>query len=399
MHQANGGIEHKDQVALRLQTALALQAGLGDLDVPVADLVPEELLHAAGHVAKGVVLNTLGDHLDGLGQAAEHPGVGRRLHDGLARGVAFHVHKQEAAGVPDLGDERLGLLGARAVDELLGLLIDVRVELDVLVVGAERQQVVTHGVGTVHANEVHGVNAVALGLGHAAAVLGKNRRVDDDVLKRHLVQEVQRAHDHAGDPQRDDVARGDERRRGVMALEQLRLLRPALRGEGPQLRAEPGVQHVLVLMHVMTAALGAHIGVLGKGVLPAAVLAVEHGNAVAPPQLAADAPVLKVLHPGGVGLRPARRVEGDLAGVDGVERRPLELIDSDEPLLRQPRLQCGVATVAVHDGVIEVLDVIEQVVLLKPLDDGLAALVAVHAGKLAVALDDHRVLVEDIDLR
>ena len=42
---------------------------------------------------------------------------------------------------------------------------------------------------------------------------------------------------------------------------------------------------------------------------------------------------------------------------------------------------------------------IEQVVLLEPLDDGLAALVAVHASKLAVALDDHRVLVEDIDLR
>ena len=56
-------------------------------------------------------------------------------------------------------------------------------------------------------------------------------------------------------------------------------------------------------------------------------------------------------------------MEGDLARVDGVERRPFELIDGDEPLLGQPRLQCGVATVAVHDGVIEVLDVIEQVVL------------------------------------
>ena len=184
-----------------------------------------------------------------------------------------------------------------------------------------------------------------------------------------------------------------------MALEQLRLLRPALRGEGPQLRAEPGVQHVLVLMHVMAAAFGAHVGVLGKGILPAAVLAVEHGDAVAPPQLAADAPVLEVLHPGSVGLRPARGVEGDLAGVDGVERRPLELVDGDEPLLRQPRLKRGVATVAVHDGVVVILDVIEQVVLLKPLDDGLAALLAGHTGKLAVAFDDHRVLVEDVDLR
>ena len=184
-----------------------------------------------------------------------------------------------------------------------------------------------------------------------------------------------------------------------MPLEQLRLLRPALRGKGPQLRAEPGVQHILVLMHVMAAALGAHVDVLGKGVLPAAVLAVEHGDAVAPPQLAADAPVLEVLHPGGVGLRPARGVEGDLAGVDGVERRPLELVDCHEPLLGKPRLQRGVATVAVHDGVIEFVDVIEQVVLLKPLDYGLAALVAVHAGELAVALDNHRVLVKDVDLR
>ena len=152
-------------------------------------------------------------------------------------------------------------------------------------------------------------------------------------------------------------------------------------------------------MHVMAATLGAHVGVLGEGVLPAAVLAVEHGDAVAPPQLTADAPVLKVLHPSGVGLRPARGVEGDLAGIDGVERRPLELIDGHKPLLGQPRLQRGVATVAVHDGVVVLLDVVEQAVLLKPLDDGLAALVAVHAGKLAVALDDHRVLIKDIDLR
>ena len=184
-----------------------------------------------------------------------------------------------------------------------------------------------------------------------------------------------------------------------MALEQLRLLRPALRSKGPQLRAKPGVQHVLVLMHVMAAALGAHVRVLGQGVLPAAVLAVEHRNAVAPPQLAAAAPVLEVLHPGRVGLRPARGVEGDLAGVDGVERRPFEFVDGDEPLLRQPRLKRGVATVAMHDGVVVLLDVVEQAVLVEPLDDGLAALLAGHAGKLAIALDDHRMLIENVDLR
>ena len=100
-------------------------------------------------------------------------GVGRGLHDRLAGRVALHVHEQEAAGIPDLGHKRLGLLGARAVDELLGLLVDVRVKLNIPVVGAQREQVVAHGVGAVHADEVHGVNAVALRLGHAAAVLGR----------------------------------------------------------------------------------------------------------------------------------------------------------------------------------------------------------------------------------
>ena len=52
-----------------------------------------------------------------------------------------------------------------------------------------------------------------------------------------------------------------------------------------------------------------------------------------------------------------------------------------------------------HDGVIVLLDMVEQVVLLEPLDDGLAALFTGHAGKLAVTLDNHRVLIEDIDLR
>ena len=45
------------------------------------------------------------------------------------------------------------------------------------------------------------------------------------------------------------------------------------------------------------------------------------------------------------------------------------------------------------------VDVAEQAMLLEPLDHGDAALVAVHAGELAVAVDHDRMLVEDVDLR
>ena len=84
------------------------------------------------------MLNALGDELGGLGEAAEHPGVGSGLGNRLARGVAIHVHKQEPARVPDFGDEGAGLLGRAETLERLGLLVDVDVDLYVLVSGGRQ---------------------------------------------------------------------------------------------------------------------------------------------------------------------------------------------------------------------------------------------------------------------
>ena len=91
-------------------------------------------------------------------------------------------------------------------------------------------------------------------------------------------------------------------------------------------------------------------------------------------------------------------MERDLAVFHDVRCRALELVDGDEPLLGQPGLERGVAAVAVHDRMLELVDMVEQVMLLEPRHDGLAALVAVHAGELAVAVHDDGVLVEDVDL-
>ena len=104
---------------------------------------------------------------------------------------------------------------------------------------------------------------------------------------------------------------------------------PALRGKGPQLRGEPSVQHIRVLVHVM-----AHVSVLLRGVLPAAVLAVEDGDAVAPPQLARDAPVLEVVHPGEVGLRPA------LDRTDLAVLETLVTSTGNKPLLTKAQARC-----------------------------------------------------------
>ena len=203
MKEAHRDVEDVDEVALHLQFLLRRpveETTLAELDVPVADLVPEERLETAGVVAEVVGLQLVRRLGDDAGKAAEHPGVLGRLGLGRTRHVSLEVHLDEATRVPDLGHERAGLLGARAVNELVGLLVDVRVELDVLVRGDEREEVEAHGVRAVLPHEGHRVNAVALGLAHATAVLGEDGRIDVHVVEGDLVDAVERAHDHASDP-------------------------------------------------------------------------------------------------------------------------------------------------------------------------------------------------------
>ena len=66
-------------------------------------------------------------------------------------------------------------------------------------------------------------------------------------MERHFLHEVQPQHHHARDPEKDDVEAGNENARGVVAGKLRRLFGPSQRGEGPQARREPGVEHVLVV--------------------------------------------------------------------------------------------------------------------------------------------------------
>ena len=61
-------------------------------------------------------------------------------------------------------------------------------------------------------------------------------------------------------------------------------------------------------------------------------------NAVAPPELAADAPVLDVLHPVAVGVDPVARHELDAAVFDQLQAAPGQAVHLHEPLVGQVRL-------------------------------------------------------------
>ncbi len=81
-----------------------------------------------------------------------------------------------------------------------------------------------------------------------------HQAMDVDGLERNLrravliLHQVHGQHDHPGDPEENDVETGHQHVGRVEGLEEVGLLRPAQGGEGPQARAEPGVEYVVVLL-------------------------------------------------------------------------------------------------------------------------------------------------------
>ena len=161
-------------------------------------------------------------------------------------------------------------------------------------------------------DQVHRVEHVALALAHLVAVRVVHQAVDVDVAERHLAGEVQRHHDHPGDPEEDDVVAGDQHVGGQEQVLLDRLGRPA-EGRERELRGRvPGVEHVFVARELAAVAGGR--GLRSRLVFAArdeqlAAAAVPGRDLVAPPELARDAPVLDVLHPLVPGVDPLRRHE------------------------------------------------------------------------------------------
>ena len=78
------------------------------------------------------------------------------------------------------------------------------------------------------------------------------------------------------------------------------------------------------------------------------------GNAVSPPELTRDAPVVDVVHPVEIHLAIVVGDDGDLVGFDGGDRLFGERLDFDEPLRREARLDdsSGAIALSERDGVV-----------------------------------------------
>ena len=354
---------------------LAVQAGLADLDIPVAVDFPDEVLDLLGGQAQLVLVEVCGGLGGNLGKLTQNPLVAhvQQVFGRQARlKVLGQVHLHKTGSVPQL-------VGKVAAGEYLFVAVT-----HIIAGGGADDQHHAQSVRAVLLNDFQRVNAVAQRFRHLAALAVTDNAVDEHRVKRCLAGVGEAGENHAGNPEADDVVAGDEGVGGVEVVVILGVLvGPAQGGERPQRTAEPSVQRVRVLGQFGAAALGAGAGSLFGNNGLAAVVAVPSGDLVAPPQLAADAPVAAALHPVDVVLGEALGHELDLALLDALNGRLCQRLHLDEPLFGDHRLNDRVAAVAGAHVVGQRLGLFQRTAGFQVSQDGLAGFRRGHAGIFA----------------
>ena len=187
-------------------------------------------------------------------------------------------------------------------------------------------------------------------------------------------------HDHPRHPEEENVEAGDQQLRGIESRQIGGDLRPSKDGKRQQPRREPGVEHVGFLRDLRAAAVPAGAGRLAGDSDLLARRAMPRRNAMAPPQLPRDAPVMDVPHPLEVGLAILVRTDLDVALLDSGDGLVGERLDLHEPLRRQPRLDNILRAVAPADAVGVFFDGDKEALRLKVGDNAGARLVAIKSG-------------------
>mmetsp|Transcript_18696 Transcript_18696/g.44683 ORF Transcript_18696/g.44683 Transcript_18696/m.44683 type:complete len:798 (+) Transcript_18696:625-3018(+) len=405
--------EHRPRLPLRPGVA-AVRRRLGGLDVPVGKVGPGKVVEGSPRLSKVELLAEGGHPVDGPVEVAQDPAVGEReaLPSGLLGkidaaefiplGIAdvLKVEEDELAAVPNL------------VDKVPRVGHAVHVEVEILSRGCPRCQGKAEGVGAVLRDGVERVDDIAEGFAHLAALLVPHEPVEEDGAEGRPARQLDPHHDHARDPEEEDVVPGLHHGRGVEPPQVLGgLVGPPEGGKRPQPRREPRVEHVLLLGEHARGAVSLIrgpprlLGVSRHDVAVAALrgdllLAVKHvpdGDPVAPPQLPADAPVLDVLQPVVVDLLEALRDDPDVPVGDGLERRLGERLHPHKPLLAHHRLDHLAAALRPwHAGGVG-LAADHEALRLHVRPEGLAALVAVHPRVTARRGVHRRVLVHDVE--
>ena len=303
---------------------------------------------------------------------------------------------------PTLRDT-LGVVLLLASNRLCDLLLIQVASVQLLVQFLERQAL----------NHVNRVNDVAQALAHFPSVGITNHGMAIDLLEGHLSSEVDSKHDHASDPEENDIPSSLQHGRGVEVLQVGGLVGPAHDGEGPEARGEPGVEDVLVLLQLEGLASSKDLGALERLLLGAAddpVLAVVRilvlaldvdivcRAAVSPPELTRDTPVLDTLEPAVPLVLGCLGLDEEFAGTGTLDGFLGQGFAVDPPLRLEERLNNVSRLVTDGDlhGVVLGLNV--EAEFLELFDDLVPGMETLHALEFLAGVGiESTIVIEDVD--
>ena len=382
--------------AAQFRFRTAVHDRLRQLQVPVAELVPGEFVQDACRDVEAIAVQRVAECFHRLVKFRQDPAVCQRQGHFAAVKAAiliFGVHQHEAAGVPQL------------VTEVTVTFQTLHIPVDVTTGGGQRRQGEAQGVGTVRfdpvrelllgtladflrqlrlhhvagtffqqlfqrdtIDHVQRVDNVTLGFGHLLAFVVADQAGHVDGMEWNLrlavfvFDEVHGHHDHAGNPEEDDVEAGDHHAGWVELTQRVGVFRPAEGREGPQRGGEPGIQHVFVLAQGNVSAQVVFLThfLFGAANVDIAFVVVPCRDTVTPPQLTGNTPVLNIAHPGEVHVFVLLRHELDVAVLHRFNRRFSQHVGADVPLVGQHRLNYHAAAVAVRDGQIVRFNLVQQ---------------------------------------
>ena len=153
-------------------------------------------------------------------------------------------------------------------------------------------------------NHIHRINTVAQRLTHLTSLRIPYQTVNQYILKRTVFHAVACLESHTGNPEENDIIAGHKHVIREVTVQIIRLLRPAQRGERPQCTGEPGIQNILILNPVFQI-----LRILHPYIDFTGFLMIPGRNAVSPPQLTGDTPILDIFQPLMEGLFKALRIE------------------------------------------------------------------------------------------
>ena len=253
-----------------------VQPQLDDLEVPVAELAPEELVDGAGGLVEAIGSEGAVDLGRGLREAGEDPaGLERSVLPTwpFERGTRRRACSGSTVSPASLA-RSMFMKRKRAAFQILlakARLPSVRASQKAMSVPGEAMLASVKRTASVpkRGDDLDGVDDVALGLRHLLAVGVAHQRVDVDLAEgnrvleraraavghRHVEHEVAAEHDHARDPEEEDVEAGDQKLRGIEGSEirgdaLIPVAGQPKTGERQQAGGEPGVEHVGLLRDV-----------------------------------------------------------------------------------------------------------------------------------------------------